>query len=50
MISREDRDYYERKFEESEGSLFMCMVCLIGIILCLLFVYLVKVIENMIFL
>lgn len=41
-MNREDREYYERKFEESEGSMLGCIISLIGIIICLVVSYLIN--------
>lgn len=42
MTIREDKYYYERKFEESVGSLRGCVICLIGMIICLVVSYLIN--------
>ena len=42
MENREDREYYDRKFEESVYSFKSCGLCLIGIILCLLLSFLLS--------
>ena len=40
MENREDREYYDRKLEESVYSFKSCGLCLVGIIICLLLSFL----------
>lgn len=37
MENREDREYYDRKFEESEYSMRACGLCIVGISVIILF-------------
>lgn len=39
-MNREDGEYYERKLEDSEVVLRGCMICLVGIVICLVVSYL----------